>query len=362
MGIRPRGDGTNALSVQFPNGSRIVGLPGVEATVRGFSAVSLLMIDEAARVEDEVYKTLRPMLATTNGDVWLMSTPRGKRGFFYEAWARGGERWARMAVKGTECPRIGAEFLEDERRELGAAWFRQEYLCEFLDNGCGVFERDLIEEAVTEAVKPFTTEARRAQSFFYLGVDLGQDHDPAALAVVEVERATHAWMVSYDSRMKVRYLERLALGTPYPEVARRVEALAWKLGRCDVAVDATGLGKPVADLLREMQLPGELAAVKITAGDRESRAGGVWNVPKRDLIGGVKVLLEKRELQIAKELRETGPLVRELLDVKARRRASGRERLGADGAGEHDDLVIAVALACWMGGRPEVGYGPGRVV
>ena len=90
LGIRPRGDGDNEISLLFPNGSRIVGLPGVEGTVRGFSAVSMLVIDEAARVEDAMYKALRPMLAVGDGDFWLMSTPCGKRGFFYEAWAHGG--------------------------------------------------------------------------------------------------------------------------------------------------------------------------------------------------------------------------------------------------------------------------------
>jgi Terminase-like family. len=82
LGIRPRGDGDNQISILFPNGSRIVGLPGLEATVRGFSAVSLLLIDEAARVPDEMYKAVRPMLAVSNGDLWLMSTPAGRRGFF----------------------------------------------------------------------------------------------------------------------------------------------------------------------------------------------------------------------------------------------------------------------------------------
>ena len=90
LGIKPRGDGDNAISLQYPNRSRIVGLPGTEATVRGFSAVSLLLIDEAARVEDVMYKSLRPMLAVGDGDLWLMSTPYGKRGFFYDAWQHGG--------------------------------------------------------------------------------------------------------------------------------------------------------------------------------------------------------------------------------------------------------------------------------
>jgi len=82
LGLRRRGDGSNRISLRFPNGSRIVGIPGKEATLRGFSAVSLLIIDEASRVDDDVYKALRPMLAVGKGDLWLLSTPFGKRGFF----------------------------------------------------------------------------------------------------------------------------------------------------------------------------------------------------------------------------------------------------------------------------------------
>ena len=78
LGIEPRGDGDNEISLLLPNGSRIVGLPGTEATVRGFSAVSLLLIDEASRVDDAMYKALRPMLAVGDGDLWLMSTPYGQ--------------------------------------------------------------------------------------------------------------------------------------------------------------------------------------------------------------------------------------------------------------------------------------------
>jgi hypothetical protein len=98
MGMRPRGDGDNEISLLFPNGSRLVGLPGTEATVRGFSAVSLMLIDEAARVSDEMYKTVRPMLAVGDGDLWLMSTPFGKRGFFWEEWAHGGPQWERVTA------------------------------------------------------------------------------------------------------------------------------------------------------------------------------------------------------------------------------------------------------------------------
>ncbi len=150
LGVRARGDGDQALSLLFPNGSRIVGLPGTEGTVRGFSAVSLLLIDEASRVADAMYKALRPMLAVRNGDLWLMSTPYGKRGFFYEAWAHGGERWERISVAATECKRIPAEFLDEEREELGSKWFAQEYLCQFIDNGSGWFGRELVESSLVD--------------------------------------------------------------------------------------------------------------------------------------------------------------------------------------------------------------------
>src|SRR5437870_1012514 len=77
LGMPVRRDGNNALSIAFPNGSRIVGLPQNEARVRGFSNVSLLIIDEASRVLDELYQAMRPTLAVGNGDMWLMSTPNG---------------------------------------------------------------------------------------------------------------------------------------------------------------------------------------------------------------------------------------------------------------------------------------------
>ncbi len=154
MGIRPRGDGDNSISLQLPNRSRIVGLPGKEATVRGFSAVSLLLIDEAARVEDRMYKALRPMLAVGDGDLWLMSTPYGRQGFFYEAWEHGGPEWKRVRVEAVECARISKAYLERERGELGDAWFRQEFGCEFIDGEGALFDRQLIEDALDSSFEP----------------------------------------------------------------------------------------------------------------------------------------------------------------------------------------------------------------
>ena len=154
LGIRVRGDGGNRLSILLPNGSRIVGLPGAEARIRGFSAVSLLLIDEASRVRDDLYYAIRPMLAVSNGDLWMMSTPWGQRGFFWEEWRARDREWLRVEAPATECSRIGAAFLKEERAALGDRTFRQEYLCEFAQADDALFDPELIYAALTDEVEP----------------------------------------------------------------------------------------------------------------------------------------------------------------------------------------------------------------
>ena len=156
LGWKIRGDGDNEVSLALPNESRIVGLRGVESTARGFSAAELLLVDEAARVDDELYAAMRPVLAVSNGSVWLMSTPYGRRGFFFETWERGGPEWKRVRVPATECLRISKEFLEKERKTMPDRTFRQEYLCEFGENAVSVFSERLIREAIKHDIQRLT--------------------------------------------------------------------------------------------------------------------------------------------------------------------------------------------------------------
>jgi hypothetical protein len=141
------------LSLELENGSRIITLPGSEKTIRGFSGTSLLVLDEAARVEDELYFAVRPMLAVSGGALMMLSTPHGKRGVFYEEWT-GGHGWERYEVPARQCPRISEEFLEEERVSLPPFIFRQEYECSFEETEDQVFTSDMIDKAVTDEVKP----------------------------------------------------------------------------------------------------------------------------------------------------------------------------------------------------------------
>jgi Terminase large subunit, T4likevirus-type, N-terminal len=147
----------NRLSATLTNGSRIVSLPGDPRTVRGYSAPRLIILDEAAHLPDdgELYTALRPMLAVSgNGRLVLLSTPNGRRGNFFEIWT-GGEGWERVKIVGKECPRITAEFLENELQELGPQLFSQEYEGQFIDADASAFSSELIEMALVDDFERF---------------------------------------------------------------------------------------------------------------------------------------------------------------------------------------------------------------
>lgn len=142
------------LQLELVNGSQIVAVPGTEQTVRGYSAVDLLLVDEASRVADDMLAALRPMLATSNGRLIAMSTPWGMRGWWYEAWEHGGPAWERVKVTAEQCPRISAGFLAEERAALGSLAFQSEYACIFADTVDSVFRSEDILAALDPAVLP----------------------------------------------------------------------------------------------------------------------------------------------------------------------------------------------------------------
>ena len=156
----------SALQVEFENGSRIVSLPGREETVRGYSGVDLIIVDEAARVPDELYFSVRPMLAVSRGQFIALSTPFGKDGWFADSWIgadlepdepdeEGGEGgWLRMKATAESCLRITPQFLKQERKTMGEWWYEQEYLCKFKDNVDTVFDSEAIDAAFSASVAP----------------------------------------------------------------------------------------------------------------------------------------------------------------------------------------------------------------
>jgi hypothetical protein len=142
------------LALELRNHSRILCLPGGdEGSIRGYSGVRALIVDEASRCPDALFIALRPMIAVSGGSITLLSTPFGRRGFFYQAWADGDD-WLKIEVKASQCPRLSPVFLQQERRELGDRWYSQEYMCTFVEGVGQLFSDDSIDAAFRDDIAP----------------------------------------------------------------------------------------------------------------------------------------------------------------------------------------------------------------
>lgn len=191
---------------------------------------------------------------------------------------------------------------------------------------------------------------------YLVGLDLGQTQDFTALAVLERRRVRpddlpHNRQPPYS----VRHLQRFYLGTPYPEVVSAVIELLRKppLPGCLLLVDQTGVGRAVVDLFRQ-GLAGKVTCrmkgITITAGASVTQAeDGELRVPKKDLVGVLQSLLQTRRLLVASSLPDAVVLVKELENFKVKFTAAANETYEAWREGDHDDLVLAVALAAWAG-------------
>jgi hypothetical protein len=155
---------------------------------------------------------------------------------------------------------------------------------------------------------------------FFIGLDVGQRRDPSAIAVIARTETTYNDRdpVTYAFRKEVTtslaYLERIPLGTEYHDVVARVRSVA--------------------------QMP-----------DLLGRCSGVYGVPKRDLITRLQLMFECGELRVSAELREASVFVEELRNMRVKVSLGGHETFEHWRSGQHDDLVLAVALACWQAKR-----------
>jgi hypothetical protein len=189
---------------------------------------------------------------------------------------------------------------------------------------------------------------------FFGGLDLGQVQDPTALAILEQTIDPKG-----VTRYTCGYLRRFELGTSYPEIVDELDRLlrAKKyagdpgplLYGLPLAVDQTGVGLAVVDFLRRAQLPAQLKPILITAGHGVTFEDGSWHVPKKELVSVLQVLLQGGRLKVANSLPEAGTLVEELNRFSVKITAAGNETFESWRERDHDDLVLAVAMAAWIG-------------
>ena len=189
---------------------------------------------------------------------------------------------------------------------------------------------------------------------YFLGLDIGQAHEMSALAILERRTKTD----EDEKLFHCRHLKRWQQRTPYPaiieEVGRLIASDELRAGneQPGLAVDATGVGAPLVQLIRRAQMKARLWPVLITAGDIVGHESGFWRVPKRELASNVQLALQSERLKIAPELKEAATLTREMMgfQVKVTLDAS-QDSYAAWREGADDDLVLAVAVALWAGER-----------
>lgn len=176
-----------------------------------------------------------------------------------------------------------------------------------------------------------------------LGLDLGQAKDPAALIGADVTD------LPGGRHYSVRFIHRWELGTRYTEVVEDLRGWTAKpqLAEAPVIIDQTGVGRPVVDMaLALLTVP--VIPVTITGGFTASEQPDGWHVPKKDLVGAVQIVLNQRRIEFAKTPL-TATLVKELDDFKVKISKAGNETFGEWREGKHDDLVLALAILCWIG-------------
>jgi hypothetical protein len=191
------------------------------------------------------------------------------------------------------------------------------------------------------------------ESIYIAGLDLGRPHEFTALSVLERTEMPHP--DNPERRVRhyaVRHLERLPPGTPYPEVFARLAAVfaAPSLRGSKLVVDYTGVGRPVLEMLRKANSGASVSPLFVTSGKNSSDdARGGWLVPRQELAATLQVLLQSRRLRVAPALPEAAMLARELAAFQVKVSESAEREMDSWREGAHDDLVLAVAVAAWLG-------------
>ncbi len=207
---------------------------------------------------------------------------------------------------------------------------------------------------------------------FYVGLDLGQSTDYTALAVIEDASKVNP-AGGTEKALHLRHLERYPLGRPYTEMADAVarlvrdERLVTEIHAPgeptvyrrppELVVDATGVGKAVVDMLRERGL--RFKAVTITGGDKTKYSARGASVPKRDLVSALEVPFNSGTLKVAEGLELWPALKAELLTFRRKiNLKTAHDSYEHWRASDHDDLVLAAALACWWAAKRGRNLGP----
>mgnify|MGYP000282918183 CR=1 FL=1 len=331
---RPLEDSVESLSrkrLVLTNASKVIPLPCSPERVRGFSA-HMVVIDEASFVPEElITSVVMPMLAATDGRIIMLGTPWSRDHIFYRAFSGQLPGWSVHHVPSTECPLIRPDFLEEQKMTMPEADFRREYLAEFVEEGVLYFPSSLVLSCIEPELRLASDPGALSSSegLIYMGLDLGKLRDQSVLAAVEKRSSGVIGLL---------FLRAFDVGTPYSRVVAEV-ARAFRLaGAVKLVIDRSGVGEAIFERLSSELGEGALLGFRFTADS------------KAELLSNLKLLMEAGRLRLPYHR----PLLSQLTSITCELTSSGRLRIEHPPRG-HDDMVMALALACWGAERAVPG-------
>lgn len=366
-GIATRPDPRRKHGLRTATGARLLPLPARHSAVRGHHA-TMVIIDEAACVPDQVYTAIRGTRATTHqtAEFWILSTPGPRSGFFYNLWTSHDPAWTRLHLAANNNPHITEEFLLNEQRHLHPDDFAREYLAEFGDGTRSLFRPPDLRQAIRQDIPALGANSHlRPLSYpvllndgstlpsggFFFCVDLGQAQDRTTLAVIEyalvnLNRRDPIWYTHlHDIQFRLRWLQEFARDTPYTDISPVIHRFLQHPeieGRATIVLDATGAGRPMYDHFRVSHRGTPVVGVQITAGREVSKSGELWNLPKQQLVLTLESLLRDGDFAISAHCPELDEFVRQMDAFERIRLPNGRYTYSGKANGR-DDLVMAVA-------------------
>jgi hypothetical protein len=307
------------LDAEHPrNRTTIAGRTAGGKGIRGRNA-SRLIVDERQDVSDDVMeKVILPLLTDTDGDLVQIGTPKGKGGFYrdYMRGLAGEEGYASFNAPTTDNPHISAAYVARQKDKLPDRVFRQEYLAEFLDDSGGVFR------GVSDAVGALPATERTGT--VSIGVDLARKEDFTVISVLDA----NGEQISFERFNEISWKRQVGL----------IESTYNRFPGATVYLDSSGVGDPIFEQLRGIGI----------------RVHGYLftNASKEQLVDNLAMMIEQGKLSLMDEPQQTAELVEFAYEITPSRNI----RMNAP-AGQHDDCVIALALAAW-GIRPSAAVEP----
>lgn len=264
------------------NGSMIQSLPtGMTGQgIRGFT-INLLIADEAAFIPEAVWTAVTPMLAITRGVIWLLSTPHGKEGYYYNCFSR--PDFTSFHVSSEDCPRKDQIFLDSEKKRMTKVQYAQEYLGEFVDELMQFFSTALIKRCMLgEEIKP-------SHHNKFLGVDVARMGGDETV-LVSVERRNREKLIMYEIDVSSKTL--------LTETIQRILASDKKYNYKKIFIDDGGLGVGVVDpLLEEPQTRNKVVSIN-NSSRAYNRDDKRKKLLKEDLYTNLLWLMEHHKIQL----------------------------------------------------------------